>query len=224
MSLAILPTDSAERKRYPVCTGCLDYMPDAFAALVDLLESGEEISHPDTNDVLILLPSRGDGLVSAQLAQVCLDLLQDELAGGPPTQCRSCLLAKRWPHALAAVAQHSLIANDKHNPGEPLHHARGKSMDHPDTMARHALELGGFDGPFRHTTALAWRALMLLQEELEAGGAPLARGAWLPDGRKGSDRFTVIDSEHYDGDGAFDHDAMPAERPAYNDGLNGSRF
>ncbi len=186
---AVLPADSAARKEIPVCTGCLDYAPDAICALVDLLYSGEAVDGADSNDVLTLLPCRGGPNVTAQLAQVCLDLLQDELAGGPPTQCRSAQLAVRWGAALAEVAKISKAGNDKHNPGEPLHHARGKSMDHPDCIARHTLEQGGFDGPFRHSACRAWRAMMLLQEECEAEGAPLARAAWLPDGRKGSDRF-----------------------------------
>jgi hypothetical protein len=183
-----LPADSAARKEIPVCTGCLDYAPDAICALVDLLTDGEEVDSPDSNDVLTLLPCRGGPRVTAQLAQVCLDLLQDELVG-PPTQCRSRQLAARWGAALAEVAKISKAGNDKHNPGEPLHHARGKSMDHADCIARHTLEQGGFDGPFRHSACRAWRALMLCQEEMEAEGCPLARAAWLPDGTKGSDRF-----------------------------------
>lgn len=186
---APLPSDSAERKAVPVCTGCLDYAPDAFCGLVDLIAvDGEEISDPDSNDVLTLLPCRGGPNVTAQLAQVCLDLLQDELVG-PPTQCRSRLLAVRWGAALAEVSRISKAGNDKHNPGEPLHHERGKSMDHADCIARHTLEEGGFDGEFRHSACRAWRALMLYQEELECEGCPLARAAWLPDGTKGADRF-----------------------------------
>lgn len=83
-----------------------------------------------------------------------------------------------FPDALAAVANVSKKGNDKHNPGEPMHHARGKSMDHADCIMRHLQERGGFDGDIRHTAALAWRALALLQEELEHEmGFPLPRGA-----------------------------------------------
>jgi hypothetical protein len=103
-----LPTDSAARKRVPMCAGLLDYFPDA----------------------------------------------------------------------LAAVAELSFDGNEKHNPGEPLHHARGKSMDHADCIVRHLLNRGGFDGKTRESAALAWRALALLQEELEADlGLPLPRAA-----------------------------------------------
>lgn len=83
-----------------------------------------------------------------------------------------------FPDALAAVAQHSFVANEKHNPGEEMHHARGKSMDHADCILRHLVGRGGFDGPMRESTALAWRALALLQEELEKEfNLPLPRGA-----------------------------------------------
>ena len=83
-----------------------------------------------------------------------------------------------FPDALAAVAQVSYIGNEKHNPGEPMHHARGKSMDHADCILRHLVGRGGFDGDVRESAALAWRALALLQEELEAeNGFPLPRGA-----------------------------------------------
>ncbi len=186
-----LPSDSAERKAVPVTTGCFDYAPDAFESLIVMLDAGEEWPGADSNDVIQMLSLRGDGdWATTRLAQVCLDLLQDELTG-PPKHCRSRQIATRWGAALAEVARISKYGNDKHNPGEPLHHARGKSMDHPDCIGRHVLELGGFDGPFRHSACMAWRALMLSQEECEAQGAPLARGAWLPDGTKGTDRFAV---------------------------------
>jgi hypothetical protein len=83
-----------------------------------------------------------------------------------------------FPQALAEVSYVSWLGNQKHCPGEPLHHSRGKSMDHADAIARHLAERGNFDGDIRHTAAMAWRALALLQEELEkAEGHPLPRGA-----------------------------------------------
>lgn len=83
-----------------------------------------------------------------------------------------------FPDALAAVAEVSYFGNEKHNPGEPLHHARGKSMDHADCIVRHCVNRGGFDGEQRETALLAWRALALLQEELEQDlGLPLPRNA-----------------------------------------------
>lgn len=83
-----------------------------------------------------------------------------------------------FPDALAAVAEVSYLGNQKHNPGEEMHHARGKSMDHADCIVRHLVGRGGFDGKLRESAALAWRSLALLQEELEREmGLPLPRGA-----------------------------------------------
>jgi hypothetical protein len=89
---------------------------------------------------------------------------------------RGCL--DYFPAALAEVAKVSKAGNDQHNPGQPMHHARKKSTDHPDCIVRHLMDRGRFDTDGqRHTAKVAWRALALLQEELEADGAPMARGA-----------------------------------------------
>lgn len=92
-----LPTDSATRKKVPLCTGLLDY----------------------------------------------------------------------FPLALIAVAELSYQGNQKHNPGEPLHWARDKSADHADCLLRHLVDRGKMDGQSRHSTEVAWRALAILQLELE---------------------------------------------------------
>ena len=89
-------------------------------------------------------------------------------------------LVDYFPDACAEVARVSFLGNEKHNPGQPLHWSRGKSMDHADCIMRHLAERGGFDGPVRHSAALAWRALALLQEELEQEfQLSLPRGAWV---------------------------------------------
>jgi hypothetical protein len=86
-----------------------------------------------------------------------------------------------FPAALVEVARVSKAGNDQHNPGQPLHWSRGKSTDQADTLVRHLLERGTLDSDgTRHSAKLAWRALALLQLELEAEGAPLARGAREP--------------------------------------------
>ena len=73
-----------------------------------------------------------------------------------------------FPDALLAVANCSLVANEQHNPGEPLHWAREKSNDHADCLARHLLERGTLDTDgVRHSAKVAWRALALLQLETE---------------------------------------------------------
>ena len=80
-----------------------------------------------------------------------------------------------FPLALAAVAEVSRIGNDQHNPGQPLHWARGKSTDHADALVRHLVERGTIDSDGgRHSAKAAWRALALLQEEIEAERAILA--------------------------------------------------
>jgi hypothetical protein len=83
-----------------------------------------------------------------------------------------------FPAALAEVARVSKVGNDQHNPGQPLHWDRSKSKDHANKAIRHLMDAGtkDTDGTL-HTAKAAWRILALLQEELEANGAPLPRNA-----------------------------------------------
>lgn len=76
-----------------------------------------------------------------------------------------------FPDALEAVARLSKKANEKHNPGQPLHWSKGKSNDHADCLGRHLKDRGQIDPEFgeSHTVAVAWRALALLQTEIENG-------------------------------------------------------
>jgi hypothetical protein len=86
-----------------------------------------------------------------------------------------------FPGALAAVAEVSRVGNEKHNPGQDLHWARGKSADHADCIVRHLIDRGTKDGEgIRHSAYVAWRALALLQEELEVDGANPGRGSVFP--------------------------------------------
>ena len=98
-----LPTDKQARKQVPVATGCLDYFPDA----------------------------------------------------------------------LAAVAHCSWVGNEQHHPGTPLHWDRDKSTDEADCLIRHFLQRGTLDDDgVPHSAKLAWRALALLQKELELKAPP----------------------------------------------------
>lgn len=73
-----------------------------------------------------------------------------------------------FPDAVAAVANVSFRGNQQHNPGQPLHWDRSKSTDEPDTMIRHFLQRGTLDTDgIRHSAKMAWRALALLQKEIE---------------------------------------------------------
>ncbi len=80
--------------------------------------------------------------------------------------------------ALIEVAKVSFKGNEQHNVGQKLHWSRGKSKDHADTMLRHFVERGTVDiDGVRHAAKMCWRALAILQEELEAEGAPISRGS-----------------------------------------------
>lgn len=83
-----------------------------------------------------------------------------------------------FPSALVAVAALSAKGNDQHNPGKPLHWDRAKSGDEADALMRHLMQRGTVDTDgVLHSAKVAWRALAMLQKELEAEGAPVARGA-----------------------------------------------
>jgi hypothetical protein len=74
-----------------------------------------------------------------------------------------------FPDALLAVAELSRIGNEQHNPGEPLHWDRSKSGDEADALLRHLIDRGTIDTDgVRHSAKVAWRALALLQKEIEA--------------------------------------------------------
>jgi hypothetical protein len=74
-----------------------------------------------------------------------------------------------FPDALVAISNVSWKGNEQHNPGQPLHWARGKSADESDTMIRHFLQRGTMDDDgIRHSAKMAWRALALLQKEIES--------------------------------------------------------
>ena len=76
-----------------------------------------------------------------------------------------------FPDALIAVAHCSQVGNEQHNPDKPLHWDRSKSGDESDALMRHFIERGTYDSDhIRHSTKVAWRALALLQKELEADG------------------------------------------------------
>lgn len=73
-----------------------------------------------------------------------------------------------FPDALAEVAYTSWVGNEQHNPGEELHWAKEKSTDHADCIVRHLLGRGTNDSDgVRHSAKVAWRALALLQTEIE---------------------------------------------------------
>lgn len=77
-------------------------------------------------------------------------------------------LLKYFPNALMEVSHVSWVCNEQHNKGEPMHWAKEKSTDEPDALMRHLVEAGTLDDDgIRHTAKVAWRALALLERELE---------------------------------------------------------
>lgn len=101
---------------------------------------------------------------------------------------RGCL--RYFPAALAGIAKVSKQGNDKHNPGQEMHHARGKSPDHGDCILRHLVDVQDLlaalkrgdtnvtqEAVLAEVSQMAWRALALSQELHEQFGAPLAPGA-----------------------------------------------
>lgn len=75
---------------------------------------------------------------------------------------------KYFPNALLEVSRVSKAGNDQHNPGQPLHWDKNKSTDEADSLMRHLIESGTVDTDgIRHTAKVAWRALALLEREIE---------------------------------------------------------
>lgn len=77
------------------------------------------------------------------------------------------------PAALVAFAYLSRLGNEKHNPGEELHHARSKSTDHADCLMRHEIDQHEGDR-LEELTCAFWRAGLELQLYAESLGAPKA--------------------------------------------------
>lgn len=78
---------------------------------------------------------------------------------------------KYFPDAIQEVARVSFVGNEQHNPGKELHWDRSKSTDEPDALMRHLIDHASgnpidTDGQ-RHLAKVAWRAMALLQKELE---------------------------------------------------------
>lgn len=73
-----------------------------------------------------------------------------------------------FPDAIADIANVSFVGNEQHNPGTPLHWDRSKSTDESDALMRHFVQRGTKDSDgLRHSAKVAWRALALLQKEIE---------------------------------------------------------
>lgn len=85
-----------------------------------------------------------------------------------------------FPLACLEVSHVSVIGNQQHNPGQPLHWARGKSMDQADTAVRHIMERGGLDSDnVYHMAKAIWRMMADFEIFLEEKrGLPPSRASW----------------------------------------------
>lgn len=84
-----------------------------------------------------------------------------------------------FPNAVAEVAKLGAAATRQHHPDEEMHWDRNKSTEHADKILRHLVDRGKLDADGeRHSAKVAWRALALLQEELESDlGLPISRAS-----------------------------------------------
>lgn len=84
-----------------------------------------------------------------------------------------------FPNALAEVARLSHVATHQHHPDKGMHWDRSKSTDHRNKIMRHLIDTGLRDDKgMRHSAMVAWRALALLQDELERDeGLPPSRAS-----------------------------------------------
>lgn len=88
-------------------------------------------------------------------------------------------LIEYFPDAFLAVANVAIQGNIQHNPGEPLHWDRSKSMDQMNTAFRHTWDYGrgvkrDTDGQY-HLAKAVWRLSAQLQLDIEAdeNGQPI---------------------------------------------------
>jgi hypothetical protein len=79
---------------------------------------------------------------------------------------------KYFPNALLEISKVSKAGNDQHNPGQPLHWDKSKSIGHGDELLRHLIDHAQGDkydtDGIRHLAKCAWRALELLERELDS--------------------------------------------------------
>lgn len=73
-----------------------------------------------------------------------------------------------FPDACAYVSYVSYVGNEQHNPGQPMHWAREKSIGTGNEIVRHLTDTADFDDDGTlHAGKAAWRALELLQRKIE---------------------------------------------------------
>lgn len=112
------------------------------------------------------------------------DIVEYDPRQGPPKAPDTHAVRKAQPvargvldyfaDALLAVSEVSVVGNRQHNGEQPLHWAYGKSSDAADCIVRHLIDRGTLDTDgVSHSAKVAWRALALLQQELETANPEL---------------------------------------------------
>lgn len=126
---------------------------------------------------------------------------------------------KYFPDAIAAVALLSKIANDQHNPGQPIHWAKEKSKDELDSLMNHLLDIASKGELSRDAddvldaVKVAWRGMANLQRlidkhgievvfphEVDNTGDYVDGVDWTPRDRKLLDKYIKRLNENYGGD------------------------
>lgn len=80
---------------------------------------------------------------------------------------------KYFPDAIWEVSNVSFVGNEQHHAGQPLHWDKTKSTDEADALMRHLMQSGTIDDDgVRHTAKACWRALALLQREIDKSNEP----------------------------------------------------
>lgn len=152
-----------------------------FAALnpswIIPLDVVERIQKQVEASPISLKPGAVNGSIGIYLPNVDPDFWSDE-PDTLPTQAEggerkayplATGLLDYFPDALAEVANASLVATGQHHAGSEMHWDRDKSKDEANTLLRHFVQRGTKDTDgVRHSAKVAWRALALLQKEIEA--------------------------------------------------------
>lgn len=102
---------------------------------------------------------------------------------------------KYFPDAIALVAYLSKVANDQHNPGEPMHWAKDKSKEELDSLMNHLMdvaskgELSQDSDGILDAIKIAWRGMANLQRLVDKHG--LDRLFELMDGKAVDDDYEL---------------------------------
>lgn len=174
MSRDIQPEDEVvEAKRILRERILREELASTFCPLTDLVDV--ELTRADSGRVIVQPRSVDEQM--RDISEEVAGMIEEDDARAIASKARKDIplysgCYNYFPLALQEVAKLSKEGNDKHNPGQPLHWNRtpGLSDDHADALARHFVDIGKPDpdmGGITHTASVAWRALALLQEEME---------------------------------------------------------